>query len=407
MNKYSNSVVMPAKPAPCLTRGAGIFASYYAIKQMPGQARHDSNLYSYFYFPNFRNTSATMSSNVIDQNRIRQMFFIVIILLLAILLFFELSSFIPALLGAITLYILLHRVMFYLTEKKRWRKGWTAVLLMLTSMIVILLPVGLLVNMLSSRVTYAIQHSAELTEALKKVVHNIELKYDVTIASEDNINKLGNAIASSLPKILGATFNTLTTIFFMYFILYFMLVNGRKMEDALYEYIPLKDENVSKISKEVNTMVLSNAIGIPVVAFAQGVVALVGYLIIGVKEPFFWFGVTCIAAMLPVVGAALAYVPLTIIFFARDQQWQGIAMLIYGFGVIGTVDNVLRFTLLKKIGNVHPLTTVFGVIIGLKVFGFIGLIFGPLLISLFMLLLKIYSSEFIVKQRDAGKVMEN
>ncbi|HMK27408.1 MAG TPA: AI-2E family transporter, partial [Chitinophagaceae bacterium] len=252
----------------------------------------------------------------------------------------------------------------------------------------------------------AIQHSEELVLALKKVVANIENRFNVTLASDENINKLGGAITQSLPKILGATFNTLTTIFFMYFILYFMLVNRAKLEKAIYEYIPLRDENVHRISKEVNTMVVSNAIGIPLVAFAQGVVGLIGYLIIGVKEPFFWFGVTCIAGMLPVIGAALAYIPLIIIFFANNQTWQGIAMTFYGFGVIGTVDNVLRFSLLRKLGNVHPLTTVFGVIIGLNLFGFIGLIFGPLLISLFMVLLKVYSSEFIIKQRDI-KSMEN
>ena len=348
-----------------------------------------------------------MSNHVIDQNRIRQFFFILIILLLGILLFLQLQSFLPALLGAITLYVLLRRWMFLLTEKKKWRKGWTAVSLMFFSMIVILLPVGLLVNMLSSKVSFAIQHSEELVLALKKVVANIEHRFDIKLTSEENINKLGGTIAQILPKILGATFNTLTTIFFMYFILYFMLVNGRKMENALYEYIPLRDENVSKISKEVNTMVVSNALGIPLVAFAQGVVGLIGYLIIDVKEPFFWFGVTCIAGMLPVIGAALAYIPLSIIFLANGQNWQGIAMAIYGFGVIGTVDNELRFSLLKKLGNVHPLTTVFGVIIGLNLFGFIGLIFGPLLISLFMLLLKIYSSEFITKRREINKIMEN
>jgi predicted PurR-regulated permease PerM len=348
-----------------------------------------------------------MSNQIFDQNRIRQFFFILIILLLGILLFLQLQSFLPALLGAITLYVLLRRWMFYLTEKKKWRKGWTAVLLMFLSFIVILLPVGLLVNMLYSKVDYAVQHSDELVQALKKVVTNIETRFDVTLTSEKNINELGGVIKQSLPKILNATFNTLTTIFFMYFILYFMLVNGRKMENALYEYIPLRDENVHKISKEVNTMVVSNALGIPLVAFAQGVVGLIGYLIIGVNEPFFWFGVTCIAGMLPVIGAAMAYIPLIIIFFANNQTWQGIAMTIYGFGVIGTVDNVLRFSLLKRIGNVHPLTTVFGVIIGLNLFGFIGLIFGPLLISLFMLLLKIYSSEFIIKQREINKIMEN
>jgi predicted PurR-regulated permease PerM len=346
-------------------------------------------------------------NDVFSQNRIRQVLFILLILLLGILLFFELSSFLPALLGAVTLYILLHKWMFFLTEKKKWRKGWTTLLLMLFSFIVILLPVGLLVNMLSSKVSYAIQHSAELTTALKKLVTDMEQRFDVVIASNENINKLGNSITQSLPMILGATFNTLTTIFFMYFILYFMLMNGRKMENTLFEYIPLKDENVSQLSKEVHMMVKSNAIGIPLIAFAQGVIGLIGYLIIGINEPFFWFGVTCIAGMLPVVGAALAYVPIAIILLANGETGRGIAMLIFGFGVIGTVDNVLRFTLLKKLGNVHPLTTVFGVIIGLSIFGFIGLILGPLLISLFMLLLKIYSNEFITKQRDINKIMEN
>lgn len=348
-----------------------------------------------------------MSGNVIDQNRIRQFFFIAILLVLGIVLFLQLYSFVPALLGAITLYVLLRRFMFRLTEKNKWRKGWAALLLMFLSIVIILLPVGLLVNMLSTKVSYAVQHADEMVQALKKVVANIEHRFDITITSADNINKISGTIAETLPKILGATFNTVTTIFFLYFILYFMLVNGRAMENKLYEYIPLKDENVAKLRKEVNMMVVSNALGIPMVAFAQGVVGLIGYLIIGVPEPFFWFGVTCIAGMLPVVGAALAYIPIIIIFFANDQTWQGVFMIFYGFGVIGTVDNVLRFTLLKKMGNVHPLTTVFGVIIGLNLFGFIGLIFGPLLISMFMLLLKIYSSEFISKQRDLNKIMEN
>ena len=255
--------------------------------------------------------------------------------------------------------------------------------------------------MLSSKITFAIQHSDELVVSLKKVVSDIEQKFNIKITRDENINRLGDFIRSSIPKLLGATFNTLGTIFFMYFILYFMLVNGRKMEANIYEHIPLRDENAIMLGTEVKNMVLSNSVVIPVIAVLQGIVALIGYLIIGVNEPWFWFVVTCITAMLPVVGAALAYVPLAIIFFANGDTGKGIFMLIYGFGVIGTVDNIFRFTLARKIGNVHPLVTVFGVIIGLSVFGFIGLIFGPLLISLFLLLLKIYSSEFITKQRQA------
>ena len=341
-----------------------------------------------------------MDNHVIHQNRIRQVFFLIVISLLGLLLFLELYTFLPALLGAITLYIIMRKWMFYLTVKKKWRTSLTAALLMFLSLIVILLPIGVLVNMVSAKITFAVQHSNELVASMKKVVAEIEHRFNIEIVSDENITKLGNMITGGIPRLLSATFNTLGTIFFMYFILYFMLVNGRKMENNIYEHMPLRDENAVMLGKEVKNMVLSNAVGIPVIAVLQGIVALIGYLIIGVKEPWFWFVVTCITAMIPVVGAALAYIPLAIIFFANDQTGKGIFMLIYGFGIIGTADNVFRFTLAKKIGNIHPLVTVFGVIIGISLFGFIGLIFGPLLISLFLLLLKIYSSEFITKQRQ-------
>jgi len=230
-----------------------------------------------------------MDTHIIHQNRVRQIFFLVIIVLLGLLLFSELYTFLPALLGAVTLYIVMRRWMFHLTIKKKWRKGWTAALLMLLSMIVILLPIALLINMLSSKITFAIEHSNELVESLKKIVLDIEQKFKIKITRDENINRLGDFIRSSIPKLLGATFNTLGTIFFMYFILYFMLVNGRKMEANIYEHMPLKDENATMLGTEVKNMVLSNSVVIPLIAVLQGIVALIGYLIIGVNEPWFWF----------------------------------------------------------------------------------------------------------------------
>ena len=104
------------------------------------------------------------------------------------------------------------------------------------------------------------------------------------------------------------------------------------------------------------------------------------------------------------VGAALIYVPLTIMLFAQGDTGKGIAMALWGFVLIGLVDNLFRFLLNRRLGNIHPLITIFGVIIGIQLFGFIGLIFGPLLISMFILLLRIYSSEFIVKKREIQRV---
>lgn len=343
---------------------------------------------------------SAMEDKYIPQDKLRQIFFLCIIILLGAILTSVLIGFLPALLGAITLYVICRRWMFILVYRKRWKKSLAAFILMLLTLIIILLPIWILIEMMTSKISYLIEHSNELVQSLKTVIMDIELRFGVTLISPENINKINGFIAGSIPVILNATLGTLATIFFMYFILFFMLVNGKRMEDNVYAYLPIKDENAKRLGSEMKNIVYSNAIGIPVIALLQGIVAIIGYYVLGVKEPWFWFVVTCITAMLPVVGAAFAFVPLAIIFFANDQMWQGVAMLIYGFGVIGTVDNVFRFTLNRKIGNVHPLITIFGVIIGLKLFGFVGLIFGPLVISLFILLLKIYSNEFIVRQRD-------
>jgi predicted PurR-regulated permease PerM len=135
----------------------------------------------------------------------------------------------------------------------------------------------------------------------------------------------------------------------------------------------------------------------------QGVVGLIGYLLIGVPEPWFWFVITCFTALLPVVGAALAYIPLALLLFADGDNVRGFIILGFGLGVIGSVDNIFRFWLAKRLGDVHPLITVFGVIIGVNIFGFIGIIFGPILISLFLIMIRIYANEFGMQRNSTAQ----
>lgn len=322
------------------------------------------------------------------------MAFIAILLVLGIVLFIELSSFIPALLGAVTFYILVRRQMNYLVVKKKWKPGLAASLLLLLTFLVILVPIWVLVTMLSSRINYAIQHSNQVMAALKSLVDRLQVQYGIQLLSGENLGKASSIVATSLPNVLGATFNTLTMILILYFILYFMLSNYAAMEKWLLAHVPLKQENKRWVSRELKGLVISNALGIPLIALLQGVVGLIGYFILGVSDPWFWFMVTCITSMLPFVGAAMAYVPLSILLLVQGPTWKGVVLLIYGFGVIGTVDNVFRIVLQRKIGDIHPLITLFGVIIGVNLFGFIGLIFGPILIAMFILLVRIYFNEF-------------
>ena len=173
-----------------------------------------------------------------------------------------------------------------------------------------------------------------------------------------------------------------------------MLVKRDSMKSSLISYIPLGNENLKIIGKESDQLVRSNALGIPLVAIFQGIIALIGYLILGVPDPFFWFVITAIGSMIPFIGTAIGIIPVVILLIAQGDNWQAIAMLIYGFVVVGSTDNLIRLYILDRLAAVHPLITLFGVIVGVQLFGFIGLIFGPLLISLFLLILKIYKKEY-------------
>ena len=110
-----------------------------------------------------------------------------------------------------------------------------------------------------------------------------------------------------------------------------------------------------------------------------------------------WGFLTGVCAFFPLIGTMIIWVPLVIYLYSVDQNLTATGLTIYSIIVTGNVDYITRLGLLKKIGNVHPMITVLGVIVGLKIFGFMGLIFGPLLISYFIILMKIYMNEFTSK----------
>src|SRR5215213_3413937 len=172
-----------------------------------------------------------MSNNTIDSNLLRQIFFIAIIIFLGIVLFRELWFFTSAFLDAVTFYVVMRGRMFYLTEKKSWRISTAAWVLMLLSFFVILVPIGVLGNILYSKISYLVTHSSEMINSLKQTVAHIKENIGYEIVKPEQINQLGPYIAQLLPKILGVTLNTITLIGSMYFMLYFMLVNGRRMEE--------------------------------------------------------------------------------------------------------------------------------------------------------------------------------
>jgi len=329
-----------------------------------------------------------------EPEKVRQFFFIVVLSVLGLVLFTYLKSFLPSFLGAITFYVLMRKYVKKMIENK-WSPAAAALLLMLVSFLIILLPVFIFVNTVSSKIGYVINHATEITGTLVLFLKNIETRIGYHFLNEDTIRNLSGLALQELPLILGATVNSLVALVIMYFLLYFMLTNCHYLEEWMEDVMPLRKDNLVRVQRQMKQMVISNAVGIPLISVLQGIAGLILYLILGIKEPLLWFALTAFTSILPLVGSALTYVPLALIQVANGETTKGIIILVYGLGVIVTMDNIFRIWLQRRIGNVHPLITLFGVFVGVPLFGFIGLIFGPLLISIFILLMRIYRIEFI------------
>lgn len=327
-------------------------------------------------------------------NRLRQIILLAVILVLGILLIKHFYVFLPGVLGAITLYILSREFYCKLIDKKRWRPGWTALLYIIFYIIIIGLPVYFAIVLVSPKLTALLNNPVEIILALKTFSTKIQDATGFEPFSEENIKAFSQKVANSVPKMLSVTVNLITNLLIMFFVLYYMLIHGKNTESYLNGIIPLKQKNLSMLGTETKVMIKANAIGIPLLAIIQGVVGLVGYWIFGVKEFALWGFITGVCSIIPVVGTALVWLPLTVYLFASGNTWQGFGLGLYSVIVLSNIDYIARITVLKKIGDVHPLITITGVIVGLSMFGFLGLIFGPLLISYFILLVKIYRNEF-------------
>jgi len=344
-----------------------------------------------------------LSTTMPDFNeRIKQLLLLFIILFFLFLVIRELVIFIPGLLGAVTLYILSRSNYFQLIYNRKWKKGNTAALYIVLYIFILGLPIYLAISLVSPKIEDFVNSPARTIDAVKAAVIAIQRRTGFNLFSQQTLSGMLNQIAGFVPSLLNSTANLVGNMAIMLFLLYYMLYNGSEMERTLSYYIPLKPHNINMLASETKKMVKANALGIPIISIIQGVTATLGYFIFGVEEFAIWGFVTGIFAFFPVVGTMIVWVPLVIYMYASGAGWHATGVLLYSLIVTGNVDYLARMTLLRKIGDVHPVITIMGVIVGLGLFGFVGLIFGPLLISYVIILFKIYMNEFVENNDGPG-----
>ena len=322
----------------------------------------------------------------------RQLLFLGILVTIAVIMFTELKFFLGSFLGAITLFIVFRGTQKRLVENHNWRP-WIASLMLVAVAILVL--AGLLFGVFRL-IAVELQNidTSGLGDKLNGLVQKVNGILPFAVLPQDILHESSGLISNVASGVVNTTYSFVINILLTILILYFMLANYKLLEQKLIRYNPFQGESRRIINEEITGIVYSNAVGIPLIMLAQGLVAGLIYWLFGMNNVVFWAFVTALAGLIPMIGTIIVSIQLGLSFIMDGEVWKGILLALCGLLVIANADNLFRIFLNKKISNTHPLIVIFGVIMGIPMFGFWGIIFGPLLISVFLLLVKIYYLEF-------------
>lgn len=205
----------------------------------------------------------------------------------------------------------------------------------------------------------------------------------------DAAQKSSNWLVQGAAGLLKGTTTFLISLVLIIFTLFFFFVDGKKMLKKLMYWTPLPnkyDYLIFKKFKDVSYTIFTSTFA---VAVAQAILCAIGFTIVGLPA-FFPAIATALLSMIPYFGAYLVWVPGSIYLFATGQIWQGIFLILWGALLISSIDNVIRMFMIKGKAQVHPIFILFSVLGGITLFGFWGIVIGPLLISLAVTVFDIY-----------------
>jgi predicted PurR-regulated permease PerM len=204
----------------------------------------------------------------------------------------------------------------------------------------------------------------------------------------------GGKAAAAVGATLAATGSFLFQTIMMLIALYFLLLGGDHLVSWIDGLSPLKRGQTRELLLEFKKTSFAVVMSTIVTAGVQAVAALIGYLIARVPHPFFFAGVTFIVAFIPAVGAGSTAMVAALLLLATGHSYAALFLAIWALVVVGLVDNLVKPLLIRAGMEMRGAVVFFALIGGLGAFGGVGLLLGPLVVALFLALLRMYERDF-------------
>ncbi|PIT93277.1 MAG: hypothetical protein COU06_00780 [Candidatus Harrisonbacteria bacterium CG10_big_fil_rev_8_21_14_0_10_38_8] len=192
----------------------------------------------------------------------------------------------------------------------------------------------------------------------------------------------------------------LLAVFLWFLSFYYFLRDGDRIREIFIGLSPLSDKYDIEIVKRVGIAIKSVVGGSLIVAVIQGVSAGVGFAIFGIPAPFMWGMFAILAALVPTIGTGILMIPALGYLLLTGDYVSAIGLGVWGLLIVGPIDNILRPKLIERQIKIHPLLILLSVLGGISLFGPIGFLTGPIILSLIFEFLKIYQ-EMVVEERKA------
>jgi predicted PurR-regulated permease PerM len=214
------------------------------------------------------------------------------------------------------------------------------------------------------------------------------------------VEYVSSAFVKNLGAIFSGTASIILGIFLFIVSFFYVLRDGHKFKRALVELSPLADAYDAQIIERLVRAVNSVIRGSFIISLVQGLLVGLGFLIFGIPNFVLWGTIAAVGSLLPTLGTGIVMVPAVLYLFFTGSVGAAVGLAIWGFVIVGFVDNMLLPVLVGKGFTVHPVFILFSIIGGVIFFGPVGLFLGPLIIALLFALLEIYK---LIILEDKGK----
>lgn len=191
-------------------------------------------------------------------------------------------------------------------------------------------------------------------------------------------------------------------IFIVIFIMFYLFRDGEKAVRIARDIIPIRKEHKEKIMTQFNDTIYAVIYGSIITALIQGAIGALGFFVFGIPSPLLWGGVMVIAALVPFIGTPIIWLPAGLLQVINGYVTgnalvvgKGIGLIVYGALIISSIDNLVKPKIIGERANVHPTLILLGVLGGIHLFGVVGFILGPLILSLAFAFLKLYRQEMM------------